>query len=456
MRKLVPLLIASAAVAIPSGAHAAAVGINVPGGAASYVNAAAAAATGAKTARIFVNYPGGSNPGAALNDYQIVVNSFVGVGLKPVFTVAPLDHSGASNLDPEAYATYISTMAKQYGANVAAWEVWNEPDEAEFWGKAGGDPVQYAALLKAVYPKMPRSTKVFVGGLVGNNYDFLAKVYQAGAKGSFDGVATHTDTACSIVGPDSFYKDPNGAISRWSFLGIKSVRDVMVANGDADKPIWITELGWNTSSGLCDSGMWAGQKNAGVTAAEQAEFLGMAWHCLKDYPYVENAQWFNLQDEGTGSKETYGLKTVGGAAKPALAAFQAVAAGQDLHAGKPCGDFAGPTISVASPGAGSSSPVGKALSISVSAADPQGVGRITLLVDGVKLRNFTNKGVTDPKLWPKTLPGAMDWMGGKKLKAGAHTLTVIAIDGSGNQTTQTVPFTKAKAKAKAKAKKKKR
>ncbi len=344
-------------------------------------------------------------------------------------------------------------MAKQYGGAVAAWEVWNEPDEAEYWGNAGGDPAAYAALLKAVYPKVSPYSKVFVGGLVGNDYDFLSKLYANGAKGSFDGVATHTDTACSIVGPDSFYRDPAGPISRYSFLGIRSVHDVMEANGDGSKPIWITELGWNTSTSICDSGMWAGQKAAGVSPADQAKFLGQAWHCLKDYPYVENALWFNLHDTGAESAHLYGLSDIGGAAKPSLAAFQAVAAGQDAFAGQPCGDFAGPTIGVVSPVANFVHPAGKALAINANAADAQGVGRITLLVDNVKLRNFTT-GQKDPALFPKTLTGQINWMGGKKLAPGAHTLTVVALDGSGNQSTQSVPFTVKAAKPKPKPKKK--
>lgn len=457
MRKLVLLLGALGVLVVPAGAQAAAVGINVPGGAASAPEAAAAAATGAKSARVFMDYPGGSNPGAELGHYRIVVDAYNAVGLRPLIV---LTGRSAAGLDPNAYASYIGTLAKAYGSSVAAWEIWNEPDEAEYWGTAGGDPTAYAALLKAVYPKVSPHAKVFVGGLVGNDYEFLSKVYAAGGGGSFDGVATHTDTACSIVGPDSFYRDPAGPISRYSFLGIRSVHDVMAANGDGGKPIWITELGWNTSSATCDSGMWAGQKAAGVSPADQAKFLAQAWNCLNDYPYVENALWFNLHDTGSESSHLYGLKEINGAPKPALAVFQAVAAGRNEFAGQPCGDFSGPTITVVSPAAGVPSAAGRPLSISVSAADAQGVGRITLLVDNVKLRNFTT-GLKDPAQFPKTLPGAINWMGGKKLAAGPHTLTVLAVDGSGNQTSQAVPFTvggeakavKKKAKAKKKAKK---
>ena len=50
----------------------------------------------------------------------------------------------------------------------------------------------------------------------------------------------------------------------------------MVRNGDGAKPIWMTEIGWNTSSTAphsCRDGAGAGAKAAGVTLAQQAEYL---------------------------------------------------------------------------------------------------------------------------------------------------------------------------------------
>ncbi len=456
MHRLATMAGLALALIAPAGARAADIGVNVPGGAAA-VGQLAQVPRGTGSVRVFVIYPGGSQPSAqVIADYEVIVNALAASGVKPVLTVVGPEGAGPP-ADAGAYATYIGALAKAYGAKVGAWEIWNEPDDAAWWGAAGGDPVAYAALLKASYPLVHPHAPVFVGGLTGNNYGFLEQVYEAlggSSAGAFDGVATHTDTACSIVGPDSYYRDgAAGPVSRWSFLGLRSVHDVMAAHGDDAKPIWITELGWTTEPGTCLSGMWAGQKNAGVSEADQARFLGMAWHCLKDYPYVTNALWFNLRDQG-GS--FYGLQSASGAAKPALQAYLDVVAGKDDYAGQLCGDFGGPTISVASPASGFVSTVGRPLALRVAAADPQGVGRITLLVDGAKLRNFTNPGVKDPALWPKTMNGALSWMGAKRLAPGPHTLTVVAVDGSQNQATTSVSFRATKPKAKPKAKKRKR
>ena len=63
------------------------------------------------------------------------------------------------------------------------------------------------------------------------------------------------------------------------------------------------------------------------------------------------------------------------------------------------------------------------LPIEAAATDSSGVGRITLIADGKLIRNFTT-GKTRATGFPKTLSGAIDWQGAKKLALGAHTITV--------------------------------
>ena len=117
-------------------------------------------------------------------------------------------------------------------------------------GPTARSPAAYAALLKAAYPAIkaadPDAT-VLVGGLVGNNFEFVERSTTNGAKGSFDGVGVHTDTACLTTDPREYYREPSGRIGRYSFTGYREVRATMLAHGD-DKPVWMTELGWPTLS----------------------------------------------------------------------------------------------------------------------------------------------------------------------------------------------------------------
>jgi hypothetical protein len=327
----------------------------------------------------------------------------------------PDEHTPPAN--PEDYAAFVAGLAQRWGRRVAAYELWNEEDDSGWWTGAP-DPVAYAALLKATYPAIkaaePNAT-VLVGGLTGNDYPFLEGLYQAGAKGYFDAVAVHTDTACNIVSPYSFLKGNNERMIPDSFLAYKEVHDVMLANGD-DKPIWMTELSWRTTSAECGEGYWAGRKAQGVTEAQQAAYLLQAYHCLAQTPYVPVAIWFPLQDEGT---EVAGLLRADGARKPSFAAMADYGRDGD-RLSEPCGDFSGPSIDVAAPA--NHTTYSGTLPISVSAHDREGVGRITLEIDGKLIRNYTNQG------FPATLAGALHWQGAARIRPGRNVLTFIAVD----------------------------
>lgn len=437
VHRLLPCATAVAAVLAlaASGARGATIGVNIAGGDASSGLIGAAQATGAPLARAFLIWPGTAQPDEAkLAAWDLIVNGWARAGMKGIVVVTG---NGSPPQDVDAYASYVATLARRYGDKVAGWEVWNEEDEQEWWGAAGGDPALYANLLKATYAAVHPYAPVILGGMVGNDYPFLEKVYEAGGANSFDAVGVHTDTACAIVPPDSFYRDPNGAVDRFSFLGFRSVHDVMTVHGDGAKPILMTEFGWNTYGGVCGSGLFAGKKPAGVSADAQAQYLAQAAHCLSLYPYVSAALWFTLQDGP--APQQYGLLTQGGAKKPSYQAFSGVETGSDSFTGQGCGDFDGPVIGVRSPLDG-----GKftgALPIQVEAADNNGVGRISLFADGKKIRNYTT-GKTDAKDFPKTLAGVIDWQGAKHLANGNHTIKILALDGSMNTTVRIIKVRK--------------
>ncbi|HWX87610.1 MAG TPA: hypothetical protein VNX67_05505, partial [Solirubrobacteraceae bacterium] len=122
-------------------------------------------------------------------------------GTKVILDVVntPQWESGSSNpvmppRNPGDYGRFIGVIAKHFAGRVAAWEIWNEEDDSLWWA-SGPEPAAYAALLKAAYPAVkaadPNAT-VVLGGLTGNDYEFLSQLYGDGAKGSFDAVGVHT------------------------------------------------------------------------------------------------------------------------------------------------------------------------------------------------------------------------------------------------------------------------
>ncbi len=414
------------ALALPAGARAAEAGVGVNNADATQVGAVKA--LGAHWVRMFVSWRSLQPTPAPVS--EATLSGWEGIlaeypaGTKVILDVvnSPSWETGSADehappANPSDYASVLATLAARFGTRVAAYEIWNEEDEPRWWTGAP-NPAAYVALLRATYPAIkaanPQAT-VLLGGLTGNDYPFVEGVYAAGGKGYFDAVAVHTDTACNLLSPYEFLRGVNGRMIPDSFLAYREVRSVMLANGD-DKPIWMTELSWRTSSAECEEGMWAGQKLSGVTDEEQATFLGQAYHCLAQDPYVKVALWFPVQDEGP---VVSGLMRADGSHKPSFAAMREYLRHGDQVQGE-CGAFKGPAIHVSSPSdrIRYSGP----LPIKVSASSSQGVWRITLQCDGHTLRNY------EGKTYPHSLAGFLNWQGAKHISRGKHLLTIIAYD----------------------------
>jgi hypothetical protein len=157
-----------------------------------------------------------------------------------------VDHSPPSSFAD--YAAYAGALAARYGAGGTFWrahpdltalpvqlyEVWNEPDNPEFWAPrpdAAAYARLYAAARAAILAADP-SARVLVGGLT-LPARFLPAMLAAmpALAGRIDGVAIHpygVDPAAVMVGV-------RGARSALDSLGMRSV------------PLYVTEFGWTTS-----------------------------------------------------------------------------------------------------------------------------------------------------------------------------------------------------------------
>ena len=73
------------------------------------------------------------------------------------------------------------------------WEIWNEPDNPDYWSKQD-DLKSYSQLLSAAskaIKEVDPSAKIVMGGLRRNYYVNLRKIYQYAGKDSFDVVNVH-------------------------------------------------------------------------------------------------------------------------------------------------------------------------------------------------------------------------------------------------------------------------
>ena len=209
-------------------------------------------------------------------------------GTKVILDVVdtPEWETGSSNehtppANPHDYAAFVGALAQHFGTRVSAYEIWNEEDAPGWWA-GGPDPRPTPAAAGHLPGDQGRrpERQVVLGGLTGNDFQFLEGVYAAGGKGYFDAVGVHTDTACNKLSPYDFLRGAENRLITDSFLAYREVHAVMLANGD-DKPIWMTELSWRTTSATCAEGAWAGQK-AGRRQRRTAGHLSEAGIPLHD------------------------------------------------------------------------------------------------------------------------------------------------------------------------------
>ena len=288
------------------------------------------AAAGVRSVRIDLGWASFEERGAGvLSPWYVtlsdsVVNAAQARGMEVLATVhtTPAWANGgqATNVppsDPAEFARFMRWAAEHFRGRVRAWEIWNEPNQEAFW--AGRDAARYTGLLKAAYPAVKAGDPgalVVIGGPAYNDTGWLQGAYGAGAKGSFDVMATHPYMAPADLPPET---PDDGSI--WTLSHVAAVRALMVANGDGNKEIWFTEFGWSSHANAADTPNW----NRGVTLDEQADYLTRAiTYTRANYPYVTKMFWYkerNSTNQGL-QNDNYGLLTVDLAEKPAYWAVQ--------------------------------------------------------------------------------------------------------------------------------------
>ncbi|NTV22231.1 MAG: glycoside hydrolase family 5 protein [Candidatus Yonathbacteria bacterium] len=147
-------------------------------------------------------------------------------------------------VDADAFATFASLVATRYKGTVSHWEIWNEQNTPQD-GYATPNVARYAELLKVTYTAIKRANPdafVITGGVApagdedGNisPITFVKGLYTYGAKDSFDAIALH---------PYTYPLSPTRDVEWNNWEQIADIRDIMVANGDSAKRIWLTEYG---------------------------------------------------------------------------------------------------------------------------------------------------------------------------------------------------------------------
>jgi len=289
------------------------------------------------------------------DDLDRVVTAASAAGLK---ILARVDHqpswsraTAVDNGPPDDmydYADFVSVLANRYKAGgthgtIQAIEVWNEPNLSREWGGATIDKnqaSQYVFMLKQTYEavKAVDPSKIIVSaGLspTGTNDGtaqpddvYLGWLYEEGLAKYSDAIGAHGAGYGSApevdLNSDSRFPHPS-----FYFRRVEQLHNIMVANGDVAKQVWLLEFGWTTDQVHQEYSWYA------VTPEQQADYVVRAYKFAKSNwsPWIGPMFVWNIADpDWSQDFEQYwwSITNPDGTTRPAFDALAAARSGGAL------------------------------------------------------------------------------------------------------------------------------
>ena len=211
------------------------------------------------------------------------------------------DNAPPDNL--QDYVNYAVAVARRYRGRIRHYQIWNEPNIYPEWGNKPIDPAGYAdmlcrtyAALKAVDPEIViisaaiAPTIALDGARDLSDLIFLQEFYDHGGGDCFDVLSAQGYGLRS--GPtDRRLRATSVNVARHTYY-----RDIMVRNGDAHKPIWLSEAAWNATldAELPPEQISLYGNYGNVTQEEAARYMPILYdRAQQEWPWVGNVMyWF--------------------------------------------------------------------------------------------------------------------------------------------------------------------
>lgn len=230
--------------------------------------------------------------------------------------------------DPSDFATFAGAFAARYERQLAAntpspvlgYQIWDEPNLLSAWGNSLANPELYLKMLRgarqAIHVVNPNAIIVLAalaptverGGANPAAQLYLRQLYELGGRDAFD-VAAAKPYGFDYP-PDDRRVDP-GLLN---FSHVILLREEMVAHGDGNKAIWLTQFGWNA---LPDD--WQGQPSIwGQTSeTEQADYtLRAVERAAREWPWAGAMFIETLQPAASPQDARWGFALLDAASRP--------------------------------------------------------------------------------------------------------------------------------------------
>ncbi len=198
----------------------------------------------------------------------------------------------------EAFAEYAYQAALRYRDEVTYWEIWNEPNLEQFWGREP-DAEDYAKLVAVTAPRLREANPeaVIAGGSTSAiPFDYLTTCFQNGLLDHIDVLTVHP------------YREESPETARADYT---TLRSLMAQYTDRDIPIWSGEWGYTAHAfNLSEPNL------ARVVARQLVTNLGSD---------IEVSIWFSMHpwsENGDVDPPAWGLVFADHSPRPAFHAFK--------------------------------------------------------------------------------------------------------------------------------------
>ncbi len=224
------------------------------------------------------------------------------------------------------FGDFVYAFVEHYRGQIEHLIIWNEPNLGLEWGYRPPNAAEYVDMLRVAYTRAKAANPdiVILGGALAptlggapdavNDLVYLQAMYDAGAAPYLDALAVHAYGW-------RFAPDDPPASEVINFRRVELLREIMVRNGDAAKPILITEGGWN------DHPRWT----KAVRPAQRATYTVQAYDmAMREWPWCEAVcMWvFRFPRPQLGYLDYFTFVTVGFDLKPLYLAVQQYAHGE--------------------------------------------------------------------------------------------------------------------------------
>lgn len=277
--------------------------------------------------------------GAAGRDLNVLLS----VAKAPEWSRTTTEMDGPPQ-DFALFGQFMQYLANRYQGNVAAYELWNEPNLQREWNGMPLDAGAFTRLVAEgaagvravdgqarVISGAPATTGVNDGVVAIDDRRYLRAMLAAGMGDIVDGLGAHPYGWANPPGASVFDGQPvapthNDHPSFFFGDTLRQYRAILEESGYAGLPLWLTEFGWGSFDGLGAAPPPEAQFMSNVSEWQQAQYTQDALEMVHDWQGIGPVFLWNLNFApviGPGFSESgYSLLRPDGSLRPVYLALQ--------------------------------------------------------------------------------------------------------------------------------------